>query len=86
LDTPCPQSPGLADIRSPELALQASPALNLYGTVYQPRGAWTTMIGGGGYSGPIQLITGALQVKANSNVNMVVPEDTITITIASLIE
>ena len=86
LDTPCPQSPGLADIRSPELAIQASPALNLYGTVYQPRGAWVTMIGGGGYSGPIQLITGALQVKANSNVNMVVPEDTITITTVSLIE
>jgi Flp pilus assembly protein TadG len=86
LDTPCPQSPALAHIRSPELALQASPALNLYGTVYQSRGAWTTLIGGGGYSGPIQLITGALQVKANSNVNMVVPENTITITTVSLIE
>jgi Flp pilus assembly protein TadG len=85
-DTNTVQNGRLDDVKSPELQFQASPAVNLYGVVYQPRGAWTTMVGGGGYSGPVQLITGALQVKASSNVNLVVPESTLTITIVTLIQ
>lgn len=78
--------PPLHNPQSAELRFQASPSVHLYGTVYQPRGAWTTLIGGSGYSGPLQLITGALQVKANSNVNLVVPENVMNMTIVTLIQ
>lgn len=84
LDGACVLVP--ADLNSTELQIGASPKVNLYGTVYQPRGTWTTMIGGGGYMGPIQLITGALKVQGNANVNLVVPEDTVEITIVALIQ
>jgi hypothetical protein len=49
---------------------KASPNLHIYGTAYQPRGAFTSMVGGGGYDSPLQLIAGSLHVHGNSNVRL----------------
>jgi hypothetical protein len=46
---------------------------NLYGTVYAPRGAWTTILGllpGDTVAGPLQIITGALQMTLNSGLDL----------------
>jgi hypothetical protein len=60
------------------MVLQASPNLHLFGTVYQPRGSWTTIIGGGDYNVPIQLTTGALRVQGNASFSMIQPSRKIT--------
>jgi len=65
----CPNA-ALSDARSTELALQGSPTVSLYGTVYQPRGAWTTLIGGGDYTVPMQIIAGAFNVQGNASLGM----------------
>jgi putative Flp pilus-assembly TadE/G-like protein len=74
IDTSCgqPECPNTAlwSSASTELVFQASPNLHLWGVSYQPRGSWTSMLGGGGYDAPLQLITGALKVHANSNVRL----------------
>jgi hypothetical protein len=60
----------LSDDRSVEMFFKASPNLHIYGTAYQPRGAFTSMVGGGGYDSPLQLIAGSLHVHGNSNVRL----------------
>jgi hypothetical protein len=74
IDTSCgqPQCPNTALMspKSTELIFQASPNLHLWGVSYQPRGSWTSMLGGGGYDAPLQLITGSIRVHANSNVHL----------------
>lgn len=65
----CPNDT-LASNKSPELYLQGSPTSRMYGTIYQPRGAWTTVQGGGTYKVPIQLIAGALKVQGNAAFSM----------------
>lgn len=84
LDSPCTTS--LSNPASPEFDMQASPSVNLYGTVYQPRGAWASITAGGGYTGPLQLITGAIVIHANANVNMTGPTNPITYVGTALIE
>jgi Flp pilus assembly protein TadG len=84
LDNPCTNT--LSQPDSPGLLIQASPQVHLYGTIYQPRGAWTVLQGGGGYNGPLQLITGALLVQGNSNVNLTAPVQPFTIRMVALIE
>jgi len=84
LNNPCTNS--LANNASPELDIQASPNIHLYGVLYQPRGAWTTLVGGGGYSGPLQLITGAVNVQGNANISLLGLSSPITATVAALIE
>ena len=84
LDIPCTNT--LSKNSSPELDIQASPNIHLYGYLYQPRGAWTTLQGGGGYTGALKLITGALNVQGNANVDMLGLSSPITVTVVSLIE
>jgi hypothetical protein len=63
---------------SQEMILQATqnngaPATNLYGTIYGPRGAWLTVAGvlpGDTIAGPLQIITGALQMTLNANLDL----------------
>ncbi len=46
---------------------------NLYGTVYSPRGSWLTILGllpGDTVAGPLQIITGALQMTLNSKLDL----------------
>lgn len=66
---PCPNT-ALANNLSPELKLQGSPAVHFYGTLYQPRGAWTTIQGGGDYLVPLQIIAGAFKVQGNAALSM----------------
>ncbi len=69
-----------------ELVIGASPDVHLWGVIYQPRGAFTTMIGGGGYSGPIQLVSGGLRIQGNAQLNMGIISNPLTIKTISLIE
>jgi hypothetical protein len=79
-------SHSLYDSKSPELNIQASPDIHLYGVVYQPRGAWTNLTAGGGYSGPLQIITGAFNLHANANLSLGVPTNPVTMTVTALIQ
>lgn len=71
---------------SPNLYFQASPQTHLNGTVYQPRGAWTTMVGGGGYFGPLKIITGSFDLQASSAVQLLPTQNTLKRKIVALIE
>jgi hypothetical protein len=84
LDNPCNNT--LADNSSPGLNVQASPDIHLYGVIYQPRGAWATLVGGGGFSGSLQLITGAVNVQGNANIDLLGLSSPLTNTVAALIE
>jgi hypothetical protein len=90
IDTSCgqPECPNtsLASVNSTELIFQASPNLHFWGVSYQPRGTWTSMVGGGGYDAPLQLITGAINVHANSNVRLRELNLPLVRTVAALIE
>ena len=75
LDTSCGNLAGcpnnsLRTARSAKLSFNASPNAHLYGVIYQPRGAWTEMGGGGSYMGPLQLISGAVSVQGNSRIRL----------------
>ncbi len=61
----CPNT-ALVDNRSPELHFRSSAAVNLYGIIYQPRGAWMT-IAGGAVTGPLMLVTGSLVIRGNGS-------------------
>ena len=63
---------------SQEMILMASQsggraATNLYGTIYGPRGSWLTILGvlpGDTVAGPLQVITGALQMSLNATLDV----------------
>ena len=49
------------------------PSVNLLGTIYAPRGAWTTLLGvlpGDTIRGPLQIITGSLQMAVNTTLDV----------------
>jgi hypothetical protein len=71
---------------APQLTIPASPTVHLYGVVYQPKGAWTLINGGGNYSGPLQLITGALELQGGANINLTAPSTPLKVTKVALIE
>jgi hypothetical protein len=60
----------LASPKSPELFLQGSPNARMFGVIYQPRGSWTTVQGGGMYKVPVQLIAGALKIQGSASFQM----------------
>lgn len=69
-----PKRTGIAN-GSPEMLLQATPRTNIYGLIYQPRGAYLTLQGSGKLSTeefqtPLQVITGALNVQGGPNVSL----------------
>ncbi|MFB3826744.1 MAG: pilus assembly protein TadG-related protein [Bryobacteraceae bacterium] len=68
----CPNT-GLRSRQSPQLVLQGSASVYFYGAIYQPRGAWTSILGGGDYLVPVQVVAGALRVQGNANFSMVQP-------------
>jgi hypothetical protein len=84
-DTPCMNSELLSD-KSPELFFKASPGSWMYGIIYQPRGSWTTMGGGSGYSGPLQIVTGGFKVQGNANLNLLGLNNPIMVPMAALVE
>ena len=65
------------------------PSVNLYGTIYSPRAAWTTILGllpGDTIRGPLQIITGALQMAVDSNLVLTTVTKPLTRRTVSLIE
>lgn len=58
IDNPCPGKEVGTNL--PLMTLDAHANINLYGAIYQPRGAWITMLGNGGVVGPLQIVTGAI--------------------------
>lgn len=75
---------------SQEMILQASAlGVNLYGTIYAPRAAWTTILGllpGDSIKGPLQLITGALQMAVFTNLSVTPVPNPLTRRTVSLIQ
>ncbi|HSB14662.1 MAG TPA: pilus assembly protein TadG-related protein [Bryobacteraceae bacterium] len=76
----------LDNAASTEMFFKASPSLHIYGTVYQPRGAFTSMIGAGGYDSPLMIIAGALMVHANSNVRLQELDSPLYVKMVALVE
>jgi hypothetical protein len=53
--------------------ISGNPATNLYGTIYGPRGSWLTIVGtlaGDTVAGPLQVISGALQMTVNATLDV----------------
>jgi hypothetical protein len=79
---------------SQEMILQGSnnggqPGVNLYGTIYAPRAAWTTELGilpGDAIAGPLQIITGALQMAVFTKLDVTPVPVPLTRMVAFLIE
>ncbi len=90
IDTSCGQpscpNTSLVSVDSTQLIFQASPNLHLWGVSYQPRGTWVSMVGGGGYDAPLQLITGSINVHANSNVQLKKLDIPLVRTVVALVE
>jgi hypothetical protein len=66
-----------------------SPGVNLYGTIYSPRAAWITLLGllpGDTIRGPLQLITGALQMAIDTNLDVTPVPNPVTRRTVSLIQ
>jgi hypothetical protein len=84
INTPCTNpDPGAIDSRRMEL--WASQHLRLYGAVYQPRGAVVTVWAGSGYAGPIQLISGALDMQGGPELTLIGLQNPITRRIVALV-
>ena len=81
----CPNST-LASNKSPELFLQGSPNASMFGIIYQPRGSWTTVQGGGMYKVPVQLIAGSLKVQGSASFQMEKIPVPVTVRTVSLVE
>ncbi len=83
LDNPC-SNPPLGSL-SRAMNLQATPGTHLYGTVYQPRGAWVNLQGGGGYAGPLQLVSGALNLQGGPDVTLTSLPNPMTTLVVALV-
>jgi hypothetical protein len=81
----CPNT-ALANKLSPELFLQGSPNARMYGIIYQPRGSWTTVQGGGMYKVPVQLIAGSLKVQGSASFQMQRLPIPVTVRTVALVE
>jgi Flp pilus assembly protein TadG len=86
IDNPCTNSRVSATATSPELDISSSPSVQLYGAVYQPRGAWTVLQGSGTSSVPVQIVTGALSVQGTGSVLLQGLANPITSLTAALVE
>jgi hypothetical protein len=71
---------------SPELFFKASPGSSLYGVIYQPRGAWTTIGGGSGYSGPLQIVSGGFKIQGNAVLHLLGLPDPMLRPVVALVE
>jgi hypothetical protein len=69
INNPCTNSGPV----SPELDLQSTPNTTWTGVVYQPRGDWTNMLAAGTYQGPLQIITGSMDVHGSGTLTLQSP-------------
>jgi hypothetical protein len=87
INAACPQD--LSDGRgnpNPEFWMQATQFLSIWGAIYQPRGAWMTLVGGNLQTGPIQVVTGAVWLQGGSDLALTGLETPIVNFVASLVE
>jgi hypothetical protein len=79
---------------SQQMILQGSqsggqPAVNIYGTIYGPRGSWITTLGllpGDTIAGPLQIITGALQMAIQTRLDLSTLNSPIRRRVVALVE
>jgi hypothetical protein len=69
IDNPCTNS-SMADSDIPGMTLQAHPNTQLYGLIYQPRGAWMTLQGNGNLNSPTMFVTGAMNFQGGADLRM----------------
>jgi hypothetical protein len=71
----CPNNEAADNVyaNSPEFFFEASNNASLTGIIYQPRGAWTKIDASSNYAGPLQLITGAINMQGSGVLNLGVP-------------
>jgi hypothetical protein len=65
------------------------PGVNLFGTIYAPRAAWTTVLGilpGDTVRGPLQIITGSLQMAINTTLSLTPVSTPLNRMVVSLIQ
>ncbi len=86
IDNPC-VNPSVSSLAmSPQLTLQGSPNTLFSGAIYQPRGGWTVIQGSGSTTGPLQIVTGALNVQGSGTVLLRGLANPLTSITAALVE
>ena len=83
-NAPCANTPDSPT--APMLSVWASPNTSYKGAIYQPRGAWTKLQGSGVYSGPLQIITGAMTLSGTPQVTLTSTSDPISTFRTALVE
>ena len=81
--TACPNT--LANSGSPQLDLWASGNLTMNGAIYQPRGAWTVIHSSSSATGPLRIVTGAIDLQGSPNLNLSSPSNPVTRLTATLV-
>jgi hypothetical protein len=85
IDNPCTNS-SMANSDVPGMNLQAHPNTNLYGLVYQPRGAWMTLQGNGNINSPTMFVTGAMNFQGGADLRMLDAREAVKKRLVVLIE
>jgi Flp pilus assembly protein TadG len=83
-NSPC--TTGISAGVSQAFQFNANPNMHLGGIVYQPRGAYTEIWSGSGYSGPLRIVTGALSDHSGASLTLIGPMTPFTTPVAALIE
>jgi hypothetical protein len=85
LDSPCLNT-NLQNPSSTSWTIDARPNIQLYGTLYQPRGAGTAFQGHGTMSSVVQMITGYVSLQGGPTINFQKMPNGLRRRIAALIE
>jgi hypothetical protein len=80
----CTQTPAYS--QAPKLEIQASPNIDIYGIIYQPRGSWTSLGGGSQYAGPMRIITGAIDFSGGADLTLTPLGSQVMVRTVALIE
>jgi hypothetical protein len=83
INNPCPNPNGGT---ASDWDFQAHPELQLYGVIYQPRGAQITWTGNGTVNAPLQIITGALILQGGPNLTLTRVNNPLSRRVAALVE
>jgi hypothetical protein len=86
IDNPCLNQSSQVTATSPGMSLLATSHTNLNGAVYQPRGAWLVLGGGSCYTGPLRIVTGALDLSGGPCVTLQGNSTPITSITTALVE
>lgn len=84
LNSPCTNTPDSTN--APQLQLHANNRSRFGGVVYQPRGAWTAIQAAPGYSGPLRIISGGMDVQGSGTLTLTSPSVPVTQLTTALVE